>query len=238
MGGYSEQHAEIYEDVLVSRGKDWAAEAELVSRLIRETCADATSLLDVACGTGVHLESFRKDFTDVAGIDASRPMLDRAAVRLPGVPLHEGDMRGFDLGRTFDAVTCLFFALSYMRGTADLEAAIGRMAAHLRPGGVLVAEPWWFPEQFLDGYVDGHLMREEHRVVSRVTHSVRDGGATRMEVRVTVAEPSGIREFREYEVVSLFTLEEYLAAFDAAGCDARFLPGEPNARGLFVAVRG
>ncbi|WP_199444322.1 class I SAM-dependent DNA methyltransferase [Umezawaea beigongshangensis] len=237
MRGYSEQHAEVYEDVLVSRGKNWAAEAQLVTRLIREACPRAISLLDVACGTGAHLEAFREDFTDVAGVDASRPMLDRAAARLPGVPLHQGDMREFELGRTFDAVTCMFFAVSYMPDTAELEAAVRRMAAHLRPGGVLVAEPWWFPERFIDGYVDGHLVREEHRLISRVTRSVRDGDTTRMEVRIVVAEPSGIREFTEYEIVSLFTLDEYLTAFRAAGCDARFLPGEPNRRGLLVATR-
>ncbi|MCP2167710.1 class I SAM-dependent DNA methyltransferase [Goodfellowiella coeruleoviolacea] len=238
MGGYSERHAEVYEDILVSRGKDWAAEAALITRLVREHRPDAGSLLDVACGTGVHLQSFRTEFPDVAGVDASPAMLDRAAARLPDVPLTLGDMREFDLGRTFDAVTCLCFAIGYMTTTAELGRAIGRMAAHVRPGGVLVVEPWWFPERFLDGYVDGHLLRDEHRVVSRVTHSSRDNGATRMEVRIVIAEPSGVREFTEYEVVSLFTLDEYLAAFRAAGCTARFRPDEPNGRGLFVATRG
>ncbi|WP_308258713.1 class I SAM-dependent DNA methyltransferase [Saccharothrix obliqua] len=237
MGGYSERHAEVYEDVLTDRGKDWAAEAALVARLVREVCPDAASLLDVACGTGAHLASFRAEFGDVAGVDASHAMLGRAAARLPGVPLAVGDMRDFTLGRTFDVATCLCFAIAYMPGTAELERAIGRMAAHVRPGGVLVVEPWWFPERALDTHVAGHVLREPDRVVSRVTRSVRDGRVTRMEVRIVVAEPSGVRGFTEFEVVSLFTPDEYLTAFRAAGCTPRFRPDEPNGRGLFIATR-
>ncbi|WP_093798914.1 trans-aconitate 2-methyltransferase [Streptomyces sp. Wb2n-11] len=230
--------AEVYELVYRSRGKDWAEEAAETSRLIRERLPAADSLLDVACGTGAHLETFDGFFGHTEGLELSAAMLERATGRLPGVPLHQGDMRAFDLGRSFDAVVCLFTAIGYLRSLADMRAAVATMARHLRPGGVLVVEPWWFPERFLDGYVAGDLASDEHRTVARISHSTREGRTTRMEVRFVIGEAGGIREFTEVDILTLFTREEYLAAFADAGCPAEYLRPEWTARGLFVARRG
>jgi len=46
-------------------------------------------LLDVGCGSGDHLNLFRKKGCDVSGIDPSSPMLDRARQRLA----HRADLR-------------------------------------------------------------------------------------------------------------------------------------------------
>jgi len=42
--------------------KDYAKEAHLLIDLVRQRRPDAASLLDVACGTGKHLEVFRDCF--------------------------------------------------------------------------------------------------------------------------------------------------------------------------------
>ncbi|MER8048065.1 class I SAM-dependent methyltransferase [Streptomyces sp. NPDC094032] len=230
--------ADVYELVYRSRGKDWAAEATETARLIRDRLPGADSVLDVACGTGAHLETLAGHFTHAEGLELSPAMLERAADRLSGVPLHQGDMRDFDLGRTFDAVVCLFTAIGYLPTLPDMRAAVATMARHLRPGGVLVVEPWWFPERFLDGYVAGDLASDERRTVARISHSTRRGRTTRMEVRFVVGEVGGIREFTEIDLLTLFTREEYLTAFADAGCPAEYLSPEWTARGLFVARRG
>ncbi|MGI5467492.1 class I SAM-dependent methyltransferase [Streptomyces sp. CA-132043] len=234
---YSQEHAEIYDAIHASRGRDWAAEASGMTELVRQRFPAADSLLDVACGTGEHLRHFARHFGAVAGLELSEGMREIAAAKLPGVPVHPGDMRDFDLGRTFDAVTCMCFSLGYMDSVGDLHDAIESLARHTVPGGVVITEPWWFPEKFLDGFVSGAVTHEEHRVISRVSHSVRDGRTSRMTVRYTVAEPGGIRDFTETEVHSLFTLDEYLSGFAAAGIEAQYTEGGPNGRGLFVGVR-
>lgn len=146
-------------------------------------------------------------------------------------------MRQFELGRTFDAVLCMCFSLGYTSTVEELRRSAATLVRHLAPGGVLVAEPWWFPEQFMDGFISASLAQEEGRAVSRLSHSVRDGRISRMTVRYTVAETTGIREFTEYETYSLFTQEEYLDAFRQAGCEMEFLSDWPNGRGLFIGVR-
>lgn len=234
---FGPEHAEVYELIHRHRGKDWAGEARDVAARVRALSPGAASLLDVACGTGAHLETFRACFDRVEGLEPARAMRERAEGRLPGVPLHAEDMRGFDLGRTFDAVTCLCTAVGYLDTTDDLRAALDRMAAHLAPGGVLVIEPWWLPERFVDGYVGSDLVRDGDRVLARVSHTTRRGRTAHLEMCWLVGEPSGLRSFAIAEAFTLFTAQEYLDAFAAAGCAATYHDGWLTGRGLFVGVR-
>ncbi len=87
--------------------KDYRGEAEKLRDIVRRSRPDAESLLDVACGTGAHLEHLR-DWFRVEGLDADPSLLAVAPNRLPDVPLHEAEMRHFELGRQVDAITCLF----------------------------------------------------------------------------------------------------------------------------------
>lgn len=234
---YGPELAEVYEMIYRSRGKSWEDEADYVTDVIRTRAPQSNSLLDVACGTGAHLEEFSRAFDPVHGLEIAEPMLDLARERLPGIPVHAGDMRQFDLGRTFDAVCCLFCSIGYLETVPDLRAAIRSMAEHVEPGGVLVIEPWWFPERFIEGYVAGDMVVEDGRTVARMSHSTRQERATRMEVRFLVGDEHGITEFTEIDMLTLFTLDEYLDAFAAAGCPADFLDDGLTGRGLFVGTR-
>lgn len=231
---FGDEYAEIYDLTYRQRGKDYAAEAARIAGLTRERHPAAATLLDVACGTGEHLRHFRDHFGDVAGLDGSAFMLERAREKLPGTPLYTGDMCDFDLGRTFDVVTCLFSSIGYLKSTDALGAATVAMARHLSPGGVLVVEPLWFPESFQDGYVASDLLRENGRTLARLSHSTRDGRTVRMDIHHLLADAEGIRHFVEHQTSTLFTKDEYLTALAAAGCVAEHVPG---GRGLFLAVR-
>jgi SAM-dependent methyltransferase len=234
---YGQELAEVYELIYRSRGKDWDSEAASMARVVRSRNPRADSLLDVACGTGAHLATFAKLFGHVEGLEIAEPMRALAHQRLPDVTVHAGDMRQFDLARTFDAVCCMFVAISYVESLEQMRSAVRSMARHLNPGGVLVIEPWWFPTSFIDGYVAGDLAQEGGRTVARISHSVRRGQATHMEVRFTVGDAAGIREFKEIDVMMLFTRQEYVDAFTDAGCSVEFVEGFPSSRGLFVGIR-
>src|SRR5690606_18783664 len=140
------------------RGKDCAAEAAEVSELVLARRPDAVSLLGVACGTGAPLAFTRGRFEAVQGLALPDHMIAKAREALPGVPVHRGDMRDFDLGRTYDAAMCMFSSIGYLGSTGELEATLSRLARHLSPGGVLVIEPWYFPERFIDGYIARDLV--------------------------------------------------------------------------------
>ncbi|GGT19161.1 class I SAM-dependent DNA methyltransferase [Streptomyces purpureus] len=235
--GYGAEHAEIYDAVYRGRGKDYAAEAEDILRLLRGYRSDITSLLDVACGTGTHLAALREIVGHVEGVELSPWMHAIAARRLPGVPVHQDDMRSFSLDRTFDALTCLFSSIGYMTSSDELDRTLSVFRAHLNPGGVVVVEPWWFPGEFLDGYVGGSVVEVDGRTIARVSHTVREGDRTRMNVEYTVGESTtGLRRFSDTHVLTLFTQEQYERAFERAGFTVTYLTGGPSGRGLFVGV--
>jgi SAM-dependent methyltransferase len=236
---HDDHAAELY-DLLYQDRKNYAAEAARVTGLIRERSPGARSLLDVACGTGLHLATLSDDFDEVAGLELARPMLDRAARRLPGVPLHHTDMRGFDLGRRFDAVVSLFSAVGYLETAADLRAAIASMAAHLSDGGVLVVEPWYFPDTFLPGHVSAHAVRDGAggRGIARVARSTVEGNRTRIEIHYLLGDPeTGVRHHTDVDRLTLFSRTEYTGAFHACGLDVEYLDTGDGGPGFLVGQR-
>lgn len=87
---YSTEHAEIYDFIHAARGRDWSAEADGITRLIRERCPEAGSLLDVACGTGAHLERFAEHFGTVVEASSSPRDAEDGHEEGPGGPRARG----------------------------------------------------------------------------------------------------------------------------------------------------
>lgn len=229
---------DIYDAIYRGRGKDYQHETSAVIRHIRSRHPGARSLLDVGCGTGGHLKYFAEEFSDVAGLDLADGMLDVARKVLPNVPFHRGDMRSFTLGRRFDAVVSLFSAVGNLSGPAELDSALAAMAGHLSPGGVMVVEPWWFPENFTPNHVGGSVFSSDGRTVARVSHTVREGASSRMEAHYVVAEPAkGVRHFTDVHVMALYSREQYESAFSKADCSVDYIEGDYAGNGLFVGVK-
>lgn len=51
-------------------------------------------------------------------------------------------MRQLDLGRTFDAVICMFSSIGHLTNPDDMREAFRRLPRHLAPGGVLIVDGW------------------------------------------------------------------------------------------------
>ena len=115
---------------LIYSWKDYPAEVERLDSLIRERKrAPGNGLLDVACGTGRHLELLRERY-QVEGLDADPEMLAIAAARLPGVRLHRGDFLDFDLGRRYEVAGRQYILFAIVGGSGFPAGA------HMPPGGV------------------------------------------------------------------------------------------------------
>jgi len=208
--------SDVYDLLYEAAGKDYAAESDELHSLIQTKCSGARSLLDVACGTGAHLRHLRSRY-EVAGVDVSPDMLAVARDRLPGIPLTEADMRSFDLGRTFDAVTCLFSAIGYMHSTDELDDAVATMARHLSPGGVIVIDGWVRQESWRDpGTVQSLSAASDEVVAARVVRSYRDGSRTTLDLHHLVGSIDGIDYIVESHELTLFTDDEYRSAFARA----------------------
>jgi predicted TPR repeat methyltransferase len=228
--------AAAYDVLHAARRKDYGREAATVAERVRRHRPEARSILDVACGTGLHLAALAAHGFDLEGVDLSEEMLAVAARRVPDVPLHQGDMRTFRLGRRFDAVVCLFSAIGYMTTLEDLAMAVANLRDHLVPGGVMVVEPWFQPDNWHDGAVFGEGAQAGGLAVGRVSRSWREGGESLIEMRYVMARSDRVWDFTEIHRMGLFTTDEQLEVIGAAGLSvAHETPGLTD-RGLFVAV--
>lgn len=241
---YGPGHAGVYDDLYRGRGKDYAAESQTIVAEIRARMPDATSLLDVGCGTGSHLAHLRDQLPDVEGVEPSAAMRVFADARLPGITVRDGEMGTLRTGRSYDAVTCLFSTIGYAGGATGaidgLRTAMARMAAHLRPGGVLVIEPWIFAERYVVGHVGSDFTRAGHRTIFRMSHSGLTGDHDRVSVltmRYLVGDENGIAQFTDVHTLSMFSRPDFLTAFRTAGCDNVEFLDPAFGRGLFVATR-
>ena len=213
--------AELY-DRMYSK-KDYAGEAAAIRAFVAREHPGARTLLDVGCGTGSHLAHFAAWYA-VEGVDGSPAMLAVARAKLPSVPLHEGDMRKLALGRTFDVVTSLFSSIGYVRSIAELHAAAASLAAHVAPGGLLVVEPWFTPDQWRTQTLHALFIDDPDLKIARLVRSeTRDRFAV-TPMHHLVARPSGVTHFVETHEIFLATADEYRAAFEAAGLATSFEP--------------
>jgi ubiquinone/menaquinone biosynthesis C-methylase UbiE len=110
----------IWYDAIYSTGKDYARAATDIRELInKHSRRPAKAILDAACGTGKHTEQLMESYDELQGIDINSEFVDIASKRCPDGSFQVVDMTQFDLGQTFDVVTCLFGSIGYVR-TAEL----------------------------------------------------------------------------------------------------------------------
>lgn len=93
-------------------------------------------ILDVGCGTGQLTSRISASGARVVGIDSSGEMIRQARTNFPEGDFRAADVTDFSLGERFDAV----FSNAALHWVTQPEAAIERIAAHLKPGGRFAAE--------------------------------------------------------------------------------------------------
>jgi SAM-dependent methyltransferase len=216
------------------RFKDYGAAVGYLERILDDQAPGAKRLLDVACGTGRHLELLRERY-DVEGLDLNPALLEVARERCPGVAFHEADMADFSLEGRFDVVTCLFSSIAYVRTAERLRKAILCMRRHVNPGGVLVIEPWFAPETYWTGTITANHVDEPDLKIAWMYTSEREDLLSVLDMHYLVGRPAGIETLRERHELGLFTGEQHMEAFRDAGLEARHDPAGPFGRGVYVA---
>jgi hypothetical protein len=72
--------------------------------------------------------------------------------------------------------------------------------------------------------------------IARINLCQREGNVSIFDFEYLVGTPDGIERFTEHHELGLFTVEQYLEAFRAAGLEADHDPEGPMGRGLYIAT--
>ncbi|MEV7684345.1 class I SAM-dependent methyltransferase [Streptomyces bungoensis] len=124
---------------LAGSGKDVHGEARFCAALVPA----GARVLDAGCGTGRVMIRLAELGYDCVGVDLDASMLAEARRQAPGLPFLQADLTGLDpallgFAADFDLVVAAGNVFPLL--AAGTEAAVaGRLAAALRPGGLLVA---------------------------------------------------------------------------------------------------
>jgi SAM-dependent methyltransferase len=216
--------------------KNYAHECEILRAVIAVATPGARTILDVACGTGEH-DKFLKQHYAVDGIDLNENYLRAARVKNPAGRYTRADMTDFDLATTYDAVTCLFSAIGYVRTVERLNRAVACMARHVKPGGVLIVEPWLTQKDWNVGVSHLHAGEIGKDKVVRMTVSGREGILSVMLMHYLRSTPDSIEHYSERLELAMFSREEMTHAFDAANMNVRYDDQGLMGRGMYIAHR-
>ncbi len=213
---------------LVSPVEDYAAEAAVLSKLIRRElrvgprARRRPRVLELGAGGGHTLFHLRDDF-DIVAVDLSPAMLAQCRRLNPDVPTFVGDMRTVRLRQTFDAVL-IHDAIDYLLSPRDVARAMATAHAHLRPGGVLVVAPTYVRETFRNHDTESDQRLDGDTAVTYLSYvHDPDPADTRYDLRlvVLIARRGKIRCVEDHHVCGLLSVGNWEQLMTAAGFTAR-----------------
>ncbi len=128
-----EQLSRFYDAVM----GDPAPKGARVLRSIDRYLPEASSLLELGCGTGSVLAQLTS-LPSLTGLDRSPDMLTLSQQKVPGAQLLQADMASFSLGTRFDVVICVFDTLNHLLTFDRWLAMFGAVHDHLNEGGLFI----------------------------------------------------------------------------------------------------
>jgi len=191
-------------------------------------------ILELGSGTGRVLIPIARAGFEIVGLDLSPRMLAVCRQRLGGEPeavqarvqLVQGDMRDFDLGRTFSLVTIPFRPFQHLLTVEDQLSGLASIRRHLVDRGVLILDAFnpsldalanrsigeEFGEEPEFSLADGRRVVRRHKTVAQD----RFNQVNHFELLYYVTHPDG----REERLVHSFPMR-YLFRFEAEHLLAR-----------------
>lgn len=205
------------------------------------------SHLDLACGTGLAVEHFRKMGWRSTGVDASLEMLSMAGSRVPRRVA--ADFRALPLRGTFARITCLYDSLNHLLDANDLVAAFRSVRSVMSEDSLFLFDMnhpdiypavWGMAEPFVANGKDFHLeIGTTYRSREKIGRATVRGWAEAGGQRVKIQEQHRQRAYSEREILAALD-QARLAPVDVREFDPyeeRDSEDEPAVK-LFFVVKG
>ena len=158
--------------------KDYEREVDFLVKVFRRHGVRGRRVLEVACGTGSHTKILVSRGYEVTGVDISEDVLKIARKKVGRrAEFIRGDMRDLNavVEGEYDAVVCLFSAISYNTTMADLRKTLLGFRSHVKESGVVVFDTHFTKVGFVDGYRDEDVFDDGRVIGARLSTSKREG---------------------------------------------------------------
>ena len=113
---YDTFYSDLYDTLFYSKARYQVEYAFVKTKALKTYEGKRIRILDLGCGTGHHVNIFRRNNYECEGIDISPHMLQAARYKYPANTYTEGDFMNPDIyePRTFSHVTCFFYTIYYL----------------------------------------------------------------------------------------------------------------------------
>lgn len=219
--------------------RDYLDEAvRLQNLIIKYLESGGNSLLDVACGTGLHLKYLKDDFS-CTGVDLSKAILKIARKNSKGVTFKEADMKNLRLGKQFDVVVCLLSSIGYVKTAARLEKTIQNFSKHLKKGGLALIEPSHSKSAYVKGQPRITTYDGREAKIARINYTNFRQTSAVLNMHLIVAERGkDAKYFLDKHELGLFGINSTLKIMKAAGLKSKYLKnGLMPGRELLVGIK-
>lgn len=106
---------------------------------LKSLIGNRKTILDVGCGTGIHMNLLEKDGYQVDGLDLSNGMLNIAKTRGKG-NLFKGNLIDFKIDKKYDAIISMFAVFNHLKNYNELEKGILNLYQKLNEKGILIID--------------------------------------------------------------------------------------------------
>jgi len=187
----------------------------------RAGISKGSTLLDLACGTGISALLFAKAGYKVSGMDLSQGMLGvaQAKAKKSGVKIkfHPGDIRNFPTKEKYSIITCLFDSMNYLLKEEDFLSACRCAQGSLFGQGVFIFDVNTIFA--LTKYWDNRLEVKEAEGMVSIWRNSYDFVSHYANLSLTLFVPrgKGYRRVDEFHQEKAFSLEDVESMLKKSG---------------------
>lgn len=109
------------------------------TQFLKDIIDNRKTILDVGCGTGIHMKLLEEQGYCVDGLDLSKDMLEIAKLRTHG-HVYLGNLLDYSLANKYDVIISMFAVFNHLKDYDEFEKGILHWFEHLKENGILIID--------------------------------------------------------------------------------------------------
>ena len=223
------EYAKYYD--LLYKDKDYAGEVAYVKRLIDKFIdkkPEHTNILDLACGTGKHVQELARYGFQAEGSDFSADMVAvaRESAKSLSLPINfynESFQSCNRIEKIYDVIIAMFSSINYLTDYKDIVRSLKNIRSLLKPEGIFSFD-FWNGNAVLKQYSPKRerIVESGDLVVSRVSTTTLDEIAQIATIQFdlsVVKSGKKIKEFSETHCIRYFFPQEMVDLLYGSGLE-------------------